>query len=90
MNKLLIRTISALIFWTAISAFLHCSAFESGNAIMDVSATIVSKNICKFKTTTANLSFGVLDPLTPVDTPSSATAVFNCKGSAPIVVYLIT
>ena len=90
MNKLLITTISALIFWTALLAFSAGSAYAAGNAVMTVSATVLSKSICSFKTNTANLLFGVLDPLTPADATASASAIFNCMGSAPIVVYMIT
>lgn len=90
MKKLLITTISAFIFWTALLAFSAGPAHAAGNSIMVVSATILSKSICSFKTATANLSFGVLDPLSPVNVTASTSAIFKCMGSAPIVVYLIT
>lgn len=90
MNKLLIRTISAFVFWTVHLVFSACSASAAGNAVMNVSATIISKNICSFKTNAANLSFGVLNPISPVNVTASTAAIFTCKGSAPLVVYNIT
>jgi hypothetical protein len=36
------------------------SAFATGNAIMNVSATVVSKNNCTFKSTPADLDFGTV------------------------------
>lgn len=90
MNKLLIRTISAFIFWTATLALSAGSALASGSAVMAVSATILSKSICSFKTNAANLSFGALNSGSPVNVTASTTAIFNCMGSAPIVVYAIT
>lgn len=90
MNKPLLKIISAIIFWTALLAVSAGSASAAGNANMAVSATILSKSICKFKTATANLAFGALNPLSPVDVTATATAIFDCKGSAPIVTYLIT
>lgn len=90
MKKLLITTISAFIFWTALLAFSAGPAAAAGNAIMNVSATILSKSNCRFRTATANLSFGVLDPMSAADATASATATFRCVGSAPLNVYMIT
>lgn len=90
MKKLLIKTISAFIIWTALLAFSAGSASAAGNAVMTVSATILSKSNCTFKTAAANLPFGVLDPISPVNVTASASAVFKCLGSAPLVVYMIT
>lgn len=90
MNKFLIITISAFIFGISLLAISVASATAAGNSLMAVSATIVSKNSCSFKTATANLSYGVLDPLSPVDTTASAAFIFTCHGSAPTVAYLTT
>jgi len=90
MNKLLIKTISALIFWTASLAFSLGSAFAAGNAVMNVSATILSNSNCRFRTPTANVSFGVLDPLSALNVTATATTAIRCSGSAPLMVYMIT
>lgn len=90
MKKLLITTISAFIFSAAILALFANSASAAGNTIMNVSATIPSKSICSFKTASANIPFGVLNPLSPVNVTASSSAIFTCKGSAPVVVYGIT
>lgn len=76
--------------WTALLAFSAGSAYAAGNAVMTVSATILSKSICSFNTTAADLPFGTLDPLSPANKTVSASATFKCLGSAPIVVYAIT
>lgn len=90
MKKLLITTISAFILWIILLTVLAGSAAAAGNAIMNVSATILSKSNCSFKTAAANIPFGVLNPLSPVNVTASASAIFTCKGSAPVVIYSIT
>jgi spore coat protein U-like protein len=90
MGKFPAKNIIASVSWIALMVFPAGSIYASGSAIMNVSATIVSKSTCSFKTNAANLAFGALDPLSPADRSASATAIFTCRGSAPTVVYLIT
>lgn len=61
---------------------------ESGT--ITVSATILSKSICKFDSAAATLAFGNLDPGNPLDVSAATTVGFRCIGSAPIATFSIT
>jgi spore coat protein U-like protein len=58
--------------------------------VVSVTATILSKNQCKFKSKTAALSFGDLHPSEPVDRTVAASITFRCVGSAPQATFAIT
>lgn len=60
------------------------------NGTVTVSATILSKSICKFNSAAATLAFGNLDPGNPVDVSAATTIGFRCIGSAPIATFSIT
>lgn len=57
---------------------------------LSISATVLSKNTCVFKTTTATLAFGTLTPSIPIDTTVSTALTFRCMGSDPVVTYIIS
>jgi hypothetical protein len=59
-------------------------------ATLSVTATVVSKNVCKFTTPTATLAFGVIDPGLATNATASVTTTFKCTGSAATATYLIT
>jgi spore coat protein U-like protein len=74
-----------------IIVFLHLSpAGWAASGPLTVSATILSKNNCKLKTTTATLDFGALNPALPVDKTISAPLIFRCVGSDPVVTFLFS
>jgi len=63
----------------------------AGAADLSVSATILSKNQCKFKNPSSQmLSFGDLDPLNAVDVTRQATLQFVCNGNSPSVAYFVS
>jgi len=62
----------------------------ASSSSVTVSATVLSKSICKFSSASAALAFGTLDPVTPVDVTVSTTIGFRCMGSAPMATFLIT
>lgn len=64
------------------------AATSSGN--IAVSATIVSKNQCKFNTTNLTLALGLIDPRSPLNTTQSVTTTITCVGNATDATYLIT
>jgi len=66
------------------------SAPAADNNILTVTATVLSKNVCKFNSATATLNFGALDPANPVNVTQSTIVTFNCNGSAPIAAFTIT
>lgn len=71
--------------------FLVASDCLAGSsASVTVSATVLSKSICKFSSASTALSFGALDPGNPLDVTVSTTIGFRCMGSAPMATFLIT
>lgn len=82
------RTILSL----AITLILASTAltFAAGNSIINVSATILSNNNCRFRTKAATLAFGNLDPANPVVINASTTIDFRCQGAAGTAVFSVT
>lgn len=57
---------------------------------VNVSATVLSKNICRFRTNTATLAFGNLDAGNPVDVTATASLTIRCLGSSPLATFFIS
>jgi spore coat protein U-like protein len=57
---------------------------------LTVTASVLSKNKCKFNTATALLDFGALDPANTVDVTKTTSLQFVCNGSAPIATFAFT
>lgn len=57
---------------------------------LSVSATVVSKNVCKFTTGNLNVPFGTINPALTTNATVSVTTSFKCAGSAPTASYVIT
>ena len=55
-----------------------------------VTATVLSKSVCKFDSKTAALAFGALDPAVAADVNAAASVGFVCHGSAPVAAFLFT
>jgi spore coat protein U-like protein len=70
-----------LIFLMAADAAVTQAA-ESSDVV--VTATIISKGNCKFKTGPSPLSFANLNPMNPVERTESTTASFSCTGKDTI------
>jgi len=54
--------------------------------LVSVTATVISKGNCTLRSHTSTLSFGSLDPVTPIDKSVSTTVIYRCQGqgNAPI------
>lgn len=63
---------------------------NAASTTVNVSAVILSKSICKFRTNAANLNFGTLNPITTPDITAEATLQFVCRGSAGQATYSMT
>ncbi len=59
-------------------------------ALVSVSATVLSRSNCKFRTGAAVLPFGTLDASLAADRVVSATLDFRCQGSAPVAAFIIS
>lgn len=69
---------------------LQMTAVGGETTAVNVSATILSKNLCKFNSNKAALDFGTLDPSIPVTRSVSTTISFVCNGSALEATYSIS
>ncbi|PLY01795.1 MAG: hypothetical protein C0624_09765 [Desulfuromonas sp.] len=60
------------------------------NGVVNLSAVVLSKSVCRFVTTSSTLAFGSLDPGNPVTVNMSTSLTFRCQGSANPATYQIT
>lgn len=75
--------------WLAVTITTTTSSFASSTNVA-VSATILSKNECKFKNpSNRSLPFGNLDPLNAIDVSLERELTFTCYGKDDPVSYLI-
>lgn len=81
------QLLAALILGGIVLLGAAANAGAAGSAPVSLSATILSKNQCKFQTNTAVINFGNLDPSSPVDVTTSATLDFVCRGSAALATF---
>jgi spore coat protein U-like protein len=61
----------------------------AGTAAVSVSATVLSRSVCRFDTRTLALVFGNIDPESPADVTATATVGFRCGGSANPATFAI-
>lgn len=76
----------------ALAALVFAAALPvqaAGGGTLVVSATVLSKNVCKFSVTAATLSF-TIDPSSTGAATASADFVFSCKGSSPVATWSIS
>lgn len=83
----IIGAILSILF--AFVVFPHL-AHASDTGTVTVSATVLSKNQCKFSSATAALAFGNLDPANPVNKTVNTSITFRCMGSSPIATFFIS
>lgn len=58
--------------------------------VVSVSAFVVSKSNCRFRTSSAALPFGPLDASLSSDRVVTATLDFRCQGSAPFASFIFS
>jgi hypothetical protein len=64
--------------------------YAANTSIVTVSATVVSKSNCKFRSATAALNFGSLDPSNPINKSVNTSIIFRCAGSAQNATFFIS
>jgi spore coat protein U-like protein len=84
------KTAAAMAAAMTILLLMGGISLAADSAVVNVSATILSKSNCKFRSASAVLDFGNLDPSNPVVVNTSTTIDFICRGSAPIATFLIS
>ena len=82
------RTILSLT--TALILTSTTLTFAASNNAINISATILSNNNCRFNAAAAALAFGNLDPANPVVINASTTINFRCQGAAGTAVFVIS
>jgi spore coat protein U-like protein len=81
--------ITALIFLSILMIIGIACADET--SVISVGAVILSKGNCRFTSSTANLSFGSLDPSNPIDKNVTTTVIFRCQANGNnLVTFSIT
>jgi len=61
----------------------------ASTAAVSVTATVLSKSVCRFDSKSLALNFGNVDPGSPSDATAVATVGFRCGGSAGTAVFAI-
>ena len=61
----------------------------AGTSAVSVTATVLSKSVCRFDSKSLALNFGNVDPWSPSDATATATVGFRCAGSAGTAVFAI-
>lgn len=85
-----IRTcqILTVIFFSLIAAN---TCYAGSTSTVSVSAVVLSKGNCKFRSNTAALGFGSLDPGNPVDRTVNTTLIFRCQANGNnLITFSIT
>lgn len=68
---------------------LTVEGWGAGTGSLAVTATVLSKNNCRFTTTTGTLNFGNIDPAGSADISATASLNFRCNGSQPVATFFI-
>jgi spore coat protein U-like protein len=85
------RSASALGAIALLGAVFAAPARAAGTVTVDVSATVLSKNICKFNSPgSATLTFGNIDPSSTANATATASLTIRCGGASPTVAYALT
>ncbi|NJD63580.1 MAG: hypothetical protein FIA93_12790 [Deltaproteobacteria bacterium] len=75
--------LAALMFlWSA--AYSH-----AGSTTLSVTATVLSKSVCKFDSKNSTLNFGALDPGNPGNVTANISIGFVCRGSSPVAAFVV-
>lgn len=84
-KKILISSIGLFLF----VVFLQI-VDAADTSTVTVSATVISKNQCKFNSATAALAFGHLDPANPINKTVDTSITFRCMGSSPMATFFMS
>ena len=81
-----------LITFIILSTFVTASlSFAADSNIVSVTATVISGGNCTFRSRTAALDFGSLDPASPIDKSVSTTIIYRCQASGnSLITFAIT
>lgn len=79
------RTVPIVILVILISITTGIGHAADSNSL-SVTATVISRGNCTFRSKTASLDFGSLDPANPIDKSVNTTIIYRCQaqGNRPI------
>lgn len=69
---------------------INSPGIAGDSQVVTVTATVLSKSQCKFRSNTSALNFGNLDPTSPIDKTTSVSVTFRCVGSTLNATFSIT
>lgn len=88
------RGVCALGALALLCAVLPAPARAAGTATVAVTATVLSKDSCKFNPSnphpSATLAFGGIDPSSSANATATASLTIRCAGSSPTVWYALS
>ena len=58
--------------------------------VMTVQAVVLSKNVCRFISTTSALNFGTINPTVASPVTASVTLQYRCNGSDPVAFWAVS
>jgi len=81
-----------LLFYLSIATVFAVAkqTIAAGPTVLSVTATVLSKSVCKFQTKASALAFGNLVPSSGANVTAVTTIGFVCNGSAPNATFLMT
>lgn len=82
-----LRALLVALAASAALAGLRVHAANSGT--LTLSATVLSKNVCKFNTTATALNFGTIDPTSTAPVTVSLSLSYRCNGSDAVATWSV-
>jgi hypothetical protein len=71
------------------AALLAVSADAANTGTLTLSATVMSKNICKFNATSTALNFGTIDPTSTAPVTVTLSLSYRCNGSDAVATWAV-
>lgn len=84
-NKILIFNVIFII-----SLFVSSNTLGADSSSVNISAVVLSKNVCRFNSNNVNLNFGTISADVSSDVVATAVLTFRCGGSTPLATFSIT
>jgi spore coat protein U-like protein len=71
------------------AALLALSAQAANTGTLSLSATVLSKNVCKFNSTATALNFGAIDPTSTAPVTVTLSLSYRCNGSDVVATWSV-
>lgn len=85
------RPIRRLLAATGVAAGLLALPVHAVNTgSLTLSATVLSRNVCRFNSTATALNFGVIDPTSTAPVTATLSLVYRCNGSDAVATWTVS